>query len=132
MNTRTAVVTGAAQGLGYAVSEHLAGEGLNLLVLDLDEEGVRAAAERLGGSSAEVEYRWLDVRDQAQCETEVKFARDRFGSVDVLVNCAGVYPRRDIMTIRKEDWHLDLDVNLIGTYFMMVAAAKVMLDLIQR
>ncbi|HEY7968565.1 MAG TPA: SDR family oxidoreductase, partial [Candidatus Limnocylindrales bacterium] len=63
-----------------------------------------------------------DLRVQEACAAAVAAAVARFGRVDVLVNAAGVYPRRPVLEISAEDWQHVFQINVLGTYFMMVAA----------
>ncbi|MFT5218961.1 MAG: 3-oxoacyl-[acyl-carrier protein] reductase [Planctomycetota bacterium] len=131
MNNRVALVTGAARGLGRAVVERMLEEGFAVYLADARQDLLEITLEELKDytSSAEgrlVEGRVSDVRDQAACEAAVSACVETFGRLDVLVNCAGVYPRAEILSISKEDWHFDLDINVLGTYFMMAAAVRAM------
>jgi NAD(P)-dependent dehydrogenase (short-subunit alcohol dehydrogenase family) len=91
-------------------------------LVDADATAVGAAAEELTRSGAEVVICVADIRDQQACRGAVDTAIQRFGCVDVLVNAAGVYPRRPALDISADDWQFVFQVNVLGTYFMMTAA----------
>jgi NAD(P)-dependent dehydrogenase (short-subunit alcohol dehydrogenase family) len=118
--TRVAVITGAAAGLGRSCASRLAADGLRLLLVDTDAVGVAALADELTTGGAEVATCLADIRTQLACQSAVDLAVQHFGGVDVLVNAAGVYPRKPVLEISAEDWQFVF--NVLGTYFMMTAA----------
>ena len=121
---RVALVTGAARGLGLAVAERLVAECAGVMLLDRETAALEAAAAELAGSGADIATAGCDIREQTACEAAVSRCVAELGGVDVLVNCAGVFPRVPLLEIDVEQWHLDLDVNVLGTYFMMVACVR--------
>ena len=123
---RTAVVTGAARGLGRAVADRLAADGCAIVLVDTDERAAEAAADALRARGCEADAITADIRDRAACAAAVASTIDRFGGLDVLVNAAGVYPRRPALDIAAEDWQLVFEVNVLGTYFMMIEAIPAM------
>jgi 3-oxoacyl-[acyl-carrier protein] reductase len=104
---RTAIVTGAAQGLGAAIARRLAAEGDRVLVADVNVEGAESVAAELGGEAAE-----HDVRSLASWERLLAQA----GEVDVLVNNAARTEFRSFWEIDVEEWDDVLATNLRGTY----------------
>jgi NAD(P)-dependent dehydrogenase (short-subunit alcohol dehydrogenase family) len=119
---RVAIITGAANGLGYACARRLATDGYDLALVDADGDGLRRSVdtiERLGARAVAVV---ADIRERAACAGAVASAVERWGGVDVLVNAAGVYPRRPVLDISSEDWQFVFQVNVLGTYFMMIEA----------
>jgi len=119
---RVAVVTGAANGLGLACAERLGADGYRVALLDVDGRAVDDVETRLRGSGVDACAIPADIRTREACDAAVAAVVDRFGSLDVLVNAAGVYPRRPVLDISAEDWQFVFGVNVLGTYFMMVAA----------
>jgi NAD(P)-dependent dehydrogenase (short-subunit alcohol dehydrogenase family) len=124
--TRTAIITGGARGLGRACAERFAGEGDRLVLVDADRAALDATVDELRAAGATVEGVVADIRERAACAAAVRSAIERFGSLDILVNAAGVYPRRPVLDISAEDWQLVFGVNVLGTYFMMVEAIGAM------
>ncbi|MBV8965241.1 MAG: SDR family NAD(P)-dependent oxidoreductase, partial [Mycobacteriaceae bacterium] len=94
---QTAVITGGAQGLGFAIAERFVAEGARVVIGDLDLDATEAAAGRLGGRDAAVAVR-CDVTRAADVETLVSTAVEGFGDLDIMVNNAGI--TRDA-TMRK-------------------------------
>ena len=123
---RVAIITGAARGLGLACAERFAGDGYALALLDADAEALADVVPAIEGRGAKVAAITVDIRDRAGCAAAVASAVERFDGLDVLVNAAGVYPRRPVLDISADDWQFVFQVNVLGTYFMMVEAIAAM------
>ena len=133
-NSRAALITGGAGGIGGAITEALARDGVNTALVDIDEEsGPRRAAEineRCGGER--VIFIPCDVADEASCNDSVAACVDRFGSIDVLVNNAGlgvssIRPdaERNHPSIEELDrplWEKFFAINVTGPMLMVRAA----------
>ena len=118
---RTAVITGGANGLGYASASRLGAEGAALVLIDLEAGAVEAAAQRLREAGHEAVGRAVDVTDAAAVRDALaEVAVD--GSIDVLVTCAGVYPWIEFEAMTIERWREIVDVNLGGTFTCTHAA----------
>jgi len=116
METRTALVTGAAQGLGQEFAVALAGRGYRVAGLDLvpqpeTAEKVLDYVELIG-----------DVTDEDQIQGVLEHVIDRFGTLHVLVNNAGVYPARPFEEITPEEWRRVMRVNLEAPFLLTRAA----------
>ncbi|MGY1742735.1 MULTISPECIES: SDR family NAD(P)-dependent oxidoreductase [unclassified Blastococcus] len=114
LDGRTAVVTGAASGIGLAVSAALAAEGVRVLMTDLDADAVGEQADRLAAGGARVHATAVDVRDPADVERVADEAVARFGGLHVAVNNAGIVNRGRSWELPLEEWHRVLDVDLWG------------------
>jgi NAD(P)-dependent dehydrogenase (short-subunit alcohol dehydrogenase family) len=112
LRERVALVTGAAQGIGYGIAERLAAEGAHVIVNDVNADACEAAARRLGGTSAPG-----DVRTAAA--EIVAAAGDR---LDILVNNAGLTRDAPIHRMSDDDWRLVHDVALFGAFALCRAA----------
>jgi len=112
---QTAVVTGAAAGIGEAVSRRLARAGATVAVADLDVDGATQVAQSLGGASFAVE---LDVTRRQPVESAVAEILGRTGRIDVWVNNAGIAGRAAPLTDQTdEDWHRIIAINLTGVFY---------------
>jgi len=125
---KNAVVTGAARGIGKTIAQKLARDGLNVVVSDvLWDEAVSVAAElekNFGVKSFAVK---TDVSRAEDAANLIKITVTQWGSVDFLINNAGV--TRDNLTVRmsEQEWDMVLDINLKGTFLCSQAAAKEMM-----
>jgi NAD(P)-dependent dehydrogenase (short-subunit alcohol dehydrogenase family) len=116
---RTAVVTGAAQGIGRRTAEVLAREGYELALIDLrGAEGIVGAALAFTG----------DVSRDADVDAFAGAVRDRFGGADVLVNNAGISFITPAEETDPEDWRRVLEVNLTGPFLLSLAFGRMMLE----
>jgi len=125
LSGRTAIVTGGAQGLGYAIAEAFVAEGARVILGDTDLGRTEAAAETLGGLDVARPVR-CDVTSTAEVEALVGVAVQAFGRLDVMVNNAGI--TRDATMRKKTEQQFDdvIAVHLKGTWNGTRAAAAVM------
>ena len=113
---RTAIVTGAAQGIGRAIAEALAQAGADIAVADLDPsrsaEAV-AAVEKIGRKALNLK---VNVADTGETKSMVEQVLKAWGKVDILVNNAGITRDGLLLRMKEEDWNLVLQINLNGTF----------------
>lgn len=121
LKDRTAIVIGAARGIGEGIAEVFAKEGAKLVIADaLAAEG-RATADRLGGM-----FVAMDVSSPADNKALVAATLERHGRVDILVQNAGIYPMTMIADIDPAEWDQVLAVNLKGVFLAFQACLKPM------
>jgi NAD(P)-dependent dehydrogenase (short-subunit alcohol dehydrogenase family) len=115
---RNAIVTGAAQGMGLAIAKALFREGARVLLMDVNEGAVTAAAKKIDPSGTRVEGRRADVAKLEEVQASVKKLKALWGTVDILVNNAGgaLHTPHVLEEIQEKDWNLVVDVNLKGTF----------------
>ena len=113
-NGKVAVITGGASGIGYAMAERFAAEGMRLVLADIETGALESASERLRKSGTEVAIFETDVRYYEQLEALADFTARRFGSVHLLCNNAGVSITGPTWSQSMDDWRWVLDVNLWG------------------
>jgi len=111
---RTAVVTGAASGIGLAVAEAFVAEGMRVVMTDIDGPSLEGHATRLSDSGAEVLSIVVDVRDPDAVDAAAQAAVDQFRGLHVAVNNAGIVNRGYSWELGLDEWHRVLDVNLWG------------------
>jgi NAD(P)-dependent dehydrogenase (short-subunit alcohol dehydrogenase family) len=108
---RVAVVTGAASGIGAALAEGFASEGMRVIVGDIDADGAKATAQKIGAAAHPIR---VDVANPASVEAFADESFEHFGQVDVLFNNAGVFQGGLAWERSLEDWHWSFGVNVFG------------------
>lgn len=125
MEGKVAIVTGGGKGLGRAFCEGFAREGAKVLaVTRKDMQGLEETVKSVRTLGAEGEYLQIDVTSRADTEKMAKFAMDRFGRIDILVNNAAFYygvQRKGFNEIGEEEWDMMMAVNVKGTWLSTVA-----------
>ena len=124
---KSAVVTGAARGIGRATAEIFAKEGAGLVVTDVDREGLEDLRERLTKSGAEVEAVAGDVSVVEDARRMIGAAVEAFGRIDVLVANAGVIPLNNVLDAEPEDWDHVMAVDGRGMFLTCKYAIEAML-----
>lgn len=127
LQNKTAVVTGAAQGIGRAIALKLAGAGANIVVSDVNLEAAEATAREIEGLGVKSLAVKCNVADAAEVAELVKKATETFPTLDILVNNAGVTRDNLMMRMDEKDWDLVLDVNLKGAFLMTKAVSRAMM-----
>jgi 3-oxoacyl-[acyl-carrier protein] reductase len=125
LSGQTAVITGAGQGLGLAIAERFVAEGARVVLGDVNLEAAQAVAKQLGGDDVAVAVR-CDVTQAAEVETLVQTAVDRFGSLDVMVNNAGITRDATMRKMTEEQFDQVINVHLKGTWNGIRFAAAIM------
>jgi 2,3-dihydro-2,3-dihydroxybenzoate dehydrogenase len=124
---RTALVSGAGQGIGEAVARSLAGAGARTALLDRNPTGVRALAAELREHGAPARAYPVDVADAAAVEAAVAAATDELGPIDILVNVAGVLRTGAVVDLDDAAWAETFAVNSTGVFHLGRAVARRML-----
>ncbi|MDO4489678.1 MAG: D-threitol dehydrogenase [Lachnospiraceae bacterium] len=120
---KTAIITGGAAGIGYATAEFLAKKGVNLILADLSPKAVELAA---GFENAIAVVG--NVCDRTYPAQVIEAGVEKFGKIDILVNCAGIVALENAETISEGDWNRTIDINLSACFFMAQAVGKYMID----
>lgn len=124
---RTALVTGASRGIGRAIAERFAQAGLKVAVnFRQDEAGAAAVVEAIRTQGGQAEAFGADVSVPTEAEALVERVRERFGSLDVLVNNAGTTRDTLLLRMRPDDWDTVLATNLSSVFYCTKAALKSM------
>ena len=122
---KTALITGAARGIGCHFAQAYAAEGARVAMADIDIERARAEAGRIGDQAIAVE---MDVTSQDSIEAAVASVTDAFGGIDILVNNAAVFTAAPITEITRADYSNVFEINVAGTLFTMQAVARGMIE----
>ena len=122
---KSAIVTGAARGIGRAFAEAYVREGATVAVADINVEGAEATAAAIGDGAFAVE---LDVTDQASIDAAVARVVERRGGIDILVNNAALFDLAPIVEITRESYERLFAINVAGSLFMLQAVARRMIE----
>lgn len=127
LQSKVAVVTGGAQGIGRAICLRFAQEGAAVVVADLNEASATAVTTEITASGGQATAAAVDVRDQVQVQRLIETSVASFGGVDILVNNAGVGKIIPFMDTTEADWDFMFDVNCKGLLWTSQAVAKQMI-----
>lgn len=116
MNSRTAVVTGGASGIGAAISRRLASDGAMVAIFDIDGSAAEALASSIELSGGKAIGLTVDVTDRAAIDAGLNEARARLGRPTILVNSAGLSIDGPFLDLTAATWNRSLAINLTGTF----------------
>ena len=134
-----AVITGGANGIGETVAKELSKRGAKIILADLDENNLQRVKNDIQEWGGKAEFIVVIVTKEEVCEKLMKFAVDSFGSLNILVPCAGIIRDSMLLSLDKEtgkvskkmsvaDWNAVLNVNLTGTFLCVRDAAEIMVN----
>lgn len=126
LKSKIAVITGGSRGLGKAIAERFAANGASLMLSALHAEGLEAARCELRQKGAAVEILAGDLADPATSKAIIEQTIAKFGTIDILVNCAGIITRTPMAQLTAAEWHRVIDVNLHGTFYLSQAVLPIM------
>lgn len=125
---KNCLITGSARGIGAAVAEYYAEQGAKVCIADINIDGCEEVAARIRDNGGEAIAVSLDVTKRDQMKAAIKATVDAFGSLNVMVNNAGINKPLMFMDITEENWHQIMDVNALGCLIGMQEAARQMID----
>jgi len=128
LSGKVAVITGAAQGLGFEIAKAFVRESATVVLTDINEEKLEDTTNSLKDSNGNVSYLALDVTDESEWEDTIEKVVDKYGRLDILVNNAGLGLHGNVETTTYDEWKKVLDVNLNGVFLGMKYGTKAMLD----
>lgn len=129
---KVALITGGTRGIGLGIAKKLAQEGIDLALNGVrPESDIVEVLDELRKNGVRVEYFPGNIAEKADRETIVAGVKEKFGSLNFLVNNAGVAPRvrADVLEVAEEDFDHLMDINLKGTFFLTQACAKWMMEI---
>lgn len=125
---KTAVVTGGAQGIGFAISARLLEAGAVVMIADIDADTGKKAAEMLSSSGGTAVFYECDVIDETGVQRTISEIAATHNGIDILVNNAGIYPRKSFTEMSGDDFRRVIEVNLTGTFLCSRYAAEAMIQ----
>jgi len=127
LKNKIAIVTGAGRGIGKEIALSLAKEGAKVVVSDITDDinNVAKEIEKIGSQALAVK---ADVSNSKQTEELAKKTVEKFGRIDILVNNAGIYPFKNLVDMKEEEWDKVLNINLKGVFNCTKAIIPKMID----
>ena len=122
---KSALITGAARGIGLAFAKAYVAEGAQVAIADIDLDRAKTAAADIGQAAVAVQ---MNVTNQASIDAGVAAAIDSFGQIDILINNAALFTAAPIDEITRADYARIFDVNVSGTLFTLQAVARHMIE----
>ena len=116
LDNRNVIVTGGATGIGAVITRRLAEAGAKVLITDIDKEAVEKTAREISDRGYQVTSSQCDVSQEEQVKSVIGYAVKEMGSVHILVNNAGIYPRKQLDKMTGNDFDKVIAVNLLGTF----------------
>ena len=116
LNDRVAIITGGAQGFGFAIAERFIGSGAKVIIWDIDENACKKAISKI--DSKEFTYQIVDVRQIKEVETNLKEVEKKFGKIDIFINNAGIAGiNTSVIDYPIEEWNKVIDLNLNAVFY---------------
>ncbi|MGP9790496.1 L-iditol 2-dehydrogenase [Roseinatronobacter sp. NSM] len=122
---KTALITGAARGIGLAFAQAYIREGARVAIGDIDMDRAQLEVARLGDGALAVE---MDVTQQASIDAAVDTTVAQLGQIDILINNAAIFTAAPIVDITRDDYARCFDINVAGTLFTLQAVARHMIE----
>ncbi|TIY02909.1 MAG: SDR family oxidoreductase, partial [Mesorhizobium sp.] len=114
---KTAVITGAAGGIGQAISRQFVANGFRVVASDADQAGLNTLEAELNRTGQNVWSKAGDLRNKPYCEDLIEYSVQATGRLDVLVNNAGIITRGNILETTDEDWQRTFEINLTSVFY---------------
>ena len=127
LDNRRALITGSTQGIGLALAYGLARSGASVVLNGRDETRVRKAAEKMIVDGFKAEHAVFDVTEQREVIAGVDQIEKDFGTIDILINNAGIQRRAPLEEFSKENWHEILNANVSSVFYVAQAVARHMI-----
>jgi 3-oxoacyl-[acyl-carrier protein] reductase len=124
---KVVIVTGGALGIGQATAMLFAQEGARVVIADIDDQGGSETVRQIREAGGEATFVHTDIRSSADAQNMARVAVEAYGTVDVLVNNAGITRDRLLLRMSEADWDAVLDTNLKGAFHCTKAVQRILL-----
>ncbi|WP_047987030.1 SDR family NAD(P)-dependent oxidoreductase, partial [Alkalihalobacillus pseudalcaliphilus] len=128
LNDKVALVTGAAGGMGTAISKQLATLGATVILTDINEEGVKKSAEQLAEKGLNVDSLKVNILDSESIQEVVSYVKEKYGKLDILVNNAGAANDAKALETSDDEWRKMIAINLDGAFYMSREFGQLMVE----
>jgi NAD(P)-dependent dehydrogenase (short-subunit alcohol dehydrogenase family) len=128
LSGKVALVTGTSANIGGGIAEGLAAEGAAIVCVDSRPENAQDCARYLNSIGARASAVTCDVTEERQVIGAVGAAREAFGGIDILINCAAIFNKKGVLDMPLDEWQRQLAIILGGTFLFTKHVAKLMID----
>lgn len=118
---RTAIITGGSKNIGLAIADQFSKTGMQLAIVSSNKNNIEKAKGYFSNSNAIISFWCHDISNVESLKQLSSEINEKHGSIDILVNCAGVLEITNIEDTTEQEWDTTLDINLKGTFFMTQA-----------
>ena len=119
---KTAIITGAAKGIGAAAARRFAAEGARIVLADKDEANGHEVAKAIVKEGGQAAFCLCDVGNEADVQAALDTAARTYGKLDIVVNNAGILPKSRVFDVTEEDFDRTMAINAKGPFFMIQQA----------
>lgn len=128
LDGKVAIITGGAAGIGFATAKRFAEEGAAVSIWDVNEEAGKAAAQELTSAGAKAEFRKVNTANASEVASAALAVKEVFGSIDVLINNAGITRDATLMKMTEDQFDQVIAVNLKGVFLCGQAVGRIMVE----
>jgi 3-oxoacyl-[acyl-carrier protein] reductase len=128
LKDKVSIITGGANGIGFAAAKRFGQEGAKVVIVDFDEKQGLASVDKLASIDIHAMFIQVDVSIQASVKAMVSKVLERYGRIDILINNAGITRDKTIMKMTQDQWQEVIDVNLTGVFNCTQAVVPQMID----
>jgi len=128
LDGKVAIITGGAAGIGFATAKRFAEEGAAVSIWDVNEEAGNAAAQELTSAGAKAEFRKVNTANASEVASAALAVKEAFGSIDVLINNAGITRDATLMKMTEDQFDQVIAVNLKGVFLCGQAVGRIMVE----
>jgi NADP-dependent 3-hydroxy acid dehydrogenase YdfG len=125
---KTALITGASSGIGYSTAIALAKEGAKIVAGARRVERLEELKRTIENQGGEITIQKLDVTQRGECNDFAKIAIEKYGSIDILINNAGIMPLSFFKNLKVDEWDRMVDVNIKGVLYCTAAVIQFMIN----
>lgn len=128
LHNKVAIITGGGTGIGAGIAKMFAREGASVVICGRRQEPLENVIREIQNSGGEAMYVVADVSSQEQIQNVIRATLDKYGTIDILVNSAGVYIAHDVASVSEDEWDKVMDIDAKGVYLASKAVLPHMLE----
>jgi gluconate 5-dehydrogenase len=128
LDSKTALITGAGQGIGYTLAEGLGKTGARIILNDRNKGRLEKSVQKLNKQGIRADGALFDVQDYKAIVREIKKIQDKVGSIDILINNAGIQIRGSLETFKVDHWQKIIGTNLTAVFLVSKAVVPMMIE----